>query len=157
MLGKYLQMLTESLENKFSLLEQIEEKSKAQSVMIENDASFEEIDANMDEKQELIDRIIRMDEGFQALFDKIKAELDSNRDQYKDEITKIQGLITRVMEKSTSIEAIESRNKAGMEHKFAEARKTARHQLDAASAAQNYYSVSNKLNAITPQFMDKKK
>jgi len=157
MLERYLQILSESMDKKLDILTQVETLSREQTKLIEGEGSYEDIDANMDAKNELIEQILKMDEGFQAAYDKLKAEIEANKDQYKDQIADIQGKITLVMEKSASIEAVEARNKKAMESRFASAHKDSRQKLNVAAAAQDYYRVNSKLNAITPQFMDTKK
>ena len=157
MLGRYLKILDESLDKKLALLKEIEDLSLSQSVMIEDGVAFEDIDANMDDKAALIDRINKLDEGFQAMYDNIKENLEAQKEEYEDEIELIKKKISEVMSCSTQIQAIEARNKAAMEQRFAKAHKDIRSRTVHASQVQDYYKVANRLNAITPQFMDKKK
>ena len=157
MLGRYLKILDESLDKTLALLKEIENLSLSQSVMIEDGAAFEDIDANMDDKAALIDRINKLDEGFQAMYDNIKENLEAQKEEYEDEIELIKKKISEVMSCSTQIQAIEARNKAAMEQRFAKAHKDIRSRTVHASQVQDYYKVANRLNAITPQFMDKKK
>ena len=157
MLGRYLKILDESLDKKLALLKEIEDLSLSQSVMIEDGAAFEDIDANMDDKAALIDRINKLDEGFQAMYDNITEDLEAQKEEYEDEIELIKKKISEVMSCSTQIQAIEARNKAAMEQRFAKAHKDIRSRTVHASQVQDYYKVANRLNAITPQFMDKKK
>ena len=157
MLGRYLKILDESLDKKLALLKEIEDLSLSQSVMIEDGAAFEDIDANMDDKAALIDRVNKLDEGFQAMYDNIKENLEAQKEEYEDEIELIKKKISEVMSCSTQIQAIEARNKAAMEQRFAKAHKDIRSRTVHASQVQDYYKVANRLNAITPQFMDKKK
>lgn len=156
MLKKYLQILDESLDKKIDILTQIEKLSREQADLI-NDGTFEEIDINMDSKTELIEQINRMDDGFSAMYDNIKTELEKNKSEFADEIAVLKKKITSVMEKSTSIEAVEARNKAAMEKRFAIEHKSNSEKINKASAAMDYYNVANKLNVITPQFLDSKK
>ena len=157
MLKKYLQILDESLDKKLEILTQIEKLSRDQAEMITSEAPFEEIDANMDSKAELIDQINRMDVGFTAMYDNMKVELEKDKDMYKDEIEGLKKKITSVMEKSTTIEAVEARNKTAMEKRFAIEHKSNSDKITKASAALDYYNVANRLNVVTPQFLDSKK
>lgn len=157
MLKKYLQILDESLDKKIEILTAIEAKSKEQAELIEHEASFEDIDANMDAKAELIEQVMKLDEGFDAMYKNIKENLEAQKAECKDQIAGIQEKIKAVMAKSTSIEAIEARNKAAMEKRFAVAHKDNKQRMTSADAVRDYYKVANKLNAITPQFMDQKK
>lgn len=157
MLKKYLQILDESLDKKIQILTDVENLSKEQNTLIENESSYEDIDANMDKKADLIDEINKMDDGFQAMYDNIKTELGKNPNAYKSEIASLQDKIKIVMEKSTSIEALEARNKKAMEGYFTSSHKDNRQRLTHVAAVQDYYKSANKLNAIVPQFMDQKK
>ena len=157
MLGRYLKILDESLDKKLALLKEIEDLSRVQSAMIEEEATFEDIDANMDDKAAIIEKINKLDEGFQALYDNIKDNLEAQKKEFKDEIETIKTKISEVMSCSTRIQAIEARNKAAMEQRFAKAHKDIINRTVHASQVQDYYKVANRLNAITPQFMDKKK
>jgi len=157
MLDKYLKILSESLDKKAEMLTEIERLSREQSDLIKDMAELEDIDANMDAKDALITDLLKLDEGFEALYENIRTELNASKDEHKEQIAQIQGKITRVMELSTSIEAVEARNKAEMEKRFSYERKNIQDQRKVSTAAYDYYKVSNKLNAVTPQFMDKKK
>ena len=68
-LGVLLQILEESLTSKSQILSRIEEKSKEQGIMAANpDVTLEELDANMDEKAALIEKLTKLDNGFEALY-----------------------------------------------------------------------------------------
>lgn len=156
MLANYLLILKESLEKKLSILQDIEFKSKEQAQMIKDELPFEDMDKNMDDKESLIDELERLDEGFDSLYSKIKAELADNKDQFKEEIKIIQGLISKVMETSASIEVIESRNKTAMTNRFVNEKKDLSDKRAISSTAYDYYKTANKLQAVGPQFLDSK-
>ena len=108
------------------------------------------------QKAELVDQLNAMDEGFQLVYDNVKAELDKNREGYSAEIKSLQGRITQIMEKSSHLMAEEKRNKDRITAKFAQRRReigsVKKNQQDAA----NYYKTMNKVTS-EPVFMDKKK
>ena len=158
MIANYLQILQDSLVKKLNILMQIEAKSLEQADMLKlSNVSMEAIDANMDAKAKLIEQALALDEGFEHLYARIKAELVPQKEQYKQQITEIQKLIAKVTEKSTSIQAIESRNKAEMEIYFSRQRKGLQSKRNAMSVASNYYQNMNKVKYVAPQFMDRKK
>lgn len=157
MLSNYLQILSESLDKKANILGKIESLSNEQSALIADNASLEEIDANMDKKAELINELTLLDEGFESLYNKIKAEIEDKKEEHADAIKNIQSLIAKVMEKSTSIQAIEARNKVAMEKRFAAEKKELSQRSVVSSVAYDYYKTSNKLQAVPPQFLDSKK
>lgn len=157
MLDRYLQILTESLEKKLDILKGIEDKCIEQSALISKSAPIEDINKNMEDKDKLITELLKLDEGFDAMYENIKSELLANKADYATQIRKIQQLIGDVMSKSANIEAAEARNKAQMDLRFARERKQLNKQHTASNAAYDYYKVTNKLTAVTPQFLDKKK
>ena len=157
MLDNYLQILNDSLVKKDAILAKIEDLSKDQAKLIEEGATFEAIDANMDEKAKLISELELLDDGFESLYDKIKAELEGHKSEYGKEIKAIQKLIGSVMDKSTSIQAVEARNKKAMEKRFADERKELSQRKVTQSVAYDYYKTTSKLQAVGPQFLDKKK
>ena len=158
MLGNYLDIMIDSLKKKSGLLDEIEQKSKAQADIIKNsDTLIADLDKNMEEKSALIEQLNSLDDGFEALYENIKDNLEAQKAQYADKIRTIQGLIEEVVGKSASIQAIEARNKADIEAHFAGERKSLREKKTVSKVAYNYYLTANKIDFTTPQFMDKKK
>ncbi len=158
MIMSYLNILQDSLIKKLDLLEQIEKKSLEQSEMIKGtNVDLELVDVNMDEKAALIDEILKLDNGFESIYEKVREQLLSNKEQFKVQIHNLQGLIAKVTEKSTSIQAIEARNKAQMDIVFATQKKEVQNRRNAMSVARDYYQNMNKVKHVSPQFLDHKK
>lgn len=157
-MSSYLQILKDSLMRKLELLTLVEEKSKQQFQMIKReDVDLEAIDLNMDEKNDLIQEILKLDDGFEHLYQRIKAELSENKENYKEEISELKVLISKVTEKSASIQAIEARNKSEMDIYFGNQKKGLQTRKNAMSVARDYYQNMNKVKHVLPQFLDSKK
>lgn len=60
---------------------------------------MEELDANMEQKDGLIQKLTALDDGFETLYERVKEQLSTNKDAYKNQIKRIQELITKVTEK----------------------------------------------------------
>lgn len=158
MIDSYLSILEDSLNKKLELLKKIESKSMEQSMMLKDrTVNPDFIDHNMDEKLKMINEVIHLDDGFESLYEKIKNELNQHKDRYQEEIKRLQDLIRKVTEKSTSIQAIEARNKSQMEIYFSNKKKEVQSKKSAMSIAKDYYQNMNKVRNVTPQFLDKKK
>ena len=158
MITSYLNILQDSLIKKIELLEQIEKKSLEQSEMIKGtNVDLELVDVNMDEKAKLIEEIFKLDNGFESIYEKVREQLLVKKEQYKVQIHNLQGLISKVTEKSTAIQAIEARNKAQMDIVFATQKKEVQNRRNAMSVARDYYQNMNKVKHVSPQFMDHKK
>ena len=158
MIMSYLNILQDSLIKKIDLLEQVEKKSLEQSEMIKgSNVDLELVDANMDEKAALIDEILKLDNGFESIYEKVREQLISNKEQFKVQIHNLQGLIAKVTEKSTAIQVIEARNKAQMDIVFSTQKREVQNRRNAMSVARDYYQNMNKVKYVSPQFMDRKK
>lgn len=158
MLNNYLNILEDSLKKKIEILERIDEVNRVQSDLLKGEqADLENFDRCVDEKDLYIKELEKLDEGFDTLYEKIKQELLGNKAQYADQIKRLQKLITEITDRSVSIQAQESRNKALVEKYFAEQRKELGQIRKSSKAAYGYYQNMSKSNTAPPQFMDKKK
>ena len=111
----------------------------------------------MDKKAGLIEKLSELDEGFDMLFERVKAELDSNREQYKEQIHHMQGLIREITDRSVQIQATEARNKEKAKKQFSGIRSKIREVKQSGKAVSTYYQNMMKMNAAEPQFWDSKK
>ncbi len=151
-------MLEESLQKKVEILTKIEEQNEKQRDVLSDSEKVDEaaFDATVDAKGKLIDEINLLDDGFQSLFDRVKEEIGDHKEQYTDQIRRMQKLIEEITGKSASIEASEHRNKSLAEKYFSTARDNMNKSRNSSSAAFNYYQTMNNFKNIPPQFMDKK-
>ena len=82
--------------------------------------------------------------------------MGTNKDAYKNQIKRIQELITKVTEKSVSIQAKESRNKKLVEEYFSKKKHEIRQGRQASKTVLNYYKSMSDTSAISSQIMDQK-
>ena len=158
MTENYLQIMTESLEKKLEVLDQIYEINKRQlEISTKRPFDMEEYDAVMDEKGELIDELNRLDDGFTSTYELVKEEVQANPDKYREKIMRMQELVRDAVAKGVSVEAQEQRNKASMEVAVTSRRQEIRARKMSANAASTYYSAVSRLNNVYPQLMDHKK
>ena len=100
MIENYLGILEESLEKKVLVLDEIEDYTAKQERLLKQEkVSMEELDANMEQKDGLIQKLTALDDGFETLYERVKEQLSTNKDAYKNQIKRIQELITKVTEK----------------------------------------------------------
>ena len=154
---EYIAILIQSLEKKRELLDKIIAKNKEQKYLFEDEGSDpDRLEENMREKSEFIDQLNELDEGFQQIYDRVKMTLQGNKDSYKEEIRTMQGLITEITEKSTTVQAQEQRNRALAEKRFANVKKGIRKARTSNQAASRYYKSMANLNVVDSQFLDEK-
>lgn len=158
MMNNYLKILEESLEKKIGILDKLQVLSDEQAAILNSDSmSLEEFDARVDAKDVLITELSKLDEGFDVLYENIKAELNGNKDKYAGQIQTLQRLIQQIMDKSVSIQAQESRNKDMVSSYFKKEKKSLAEGRRTSKAAYDYYKNMNSPAAVAPQFMDQKK
>ncbi len=152
----YLNMLKDSLIKKERILIDLQAKSDEQAEVIKaSEVNWDDFTRLVEEKGELVEKLLKLDEGFETLYERIKEILPNNKEKYKDNIQEIQILIKSVTEKSAKLEATEYRNKAAIEVAFANTRKEIRQSKLGQKAAADYYNKMNKINNIDPQMLDK--
>lgn len=157
MVSKYMDMLVDCLEKKNQILDNLIVLNKKQTALIQDEEfSLSEFDKCVEEKGILIDNILKLDSGFEGLYNKVGKTVADNPYAYKEQLARMQKLITEVTEKSVSIQAEEERNKAMIEKRFSRERNRIKSGRSQSKVAMDYYNSMNKLNHVDSQFWDKK-
>lgn len=160
-IDNYVEIMLESLKKKAVILDRIIRKNEAQTECL-TDKSFDNVDWDrfniiVTEKEAEIERINEMDEGFQALYDRVGEQLGNSKDKFKDEIKEMQNLITELESKSVTIRVGEDKNRAMIE-KILSGRKTEiRKARTSLKVATNYYKTMQKSFDDGLNSVDKKK
>ena len=156
MLNSYLSILEESLEKKLAALKHIEEINSVQTQTLKREElDMEAFDRTVDEKDIYVEELNKLDEGSEVLYDRVKEELLVDKSKYAVQIRRMQELISEITDKSVSIQAEESRNKALLESYFARQRQDLGKVRKSSKAAYGYYqNMNNKTDSF---FLDKKK
>ena len=90
------------------------------------------------------------------MYNKVGKTVADNPSAYKEQLSKMQKLITEVTEKSVSIQAEEERNKALIESRFNREKNRIKSGRSSSKVAMDYYNSMNKLHHVDSQFWDKK-
>lgn len=140
MIQNYLHIMEESLQKKDALLDKITDVCERQEVLLKEDSfSLEEFDKLMETKGKLAEELSRLDDGFESLYAKVREQLQGDRQQYRNEIRHMQALIRSITDKSNHIQAMEERNRQGMEMQLQRERTRLQKNRQASAAAYNYY------------------
>ena len=152
-----LNVLVESLDMKINVLRDIETYNKLQQEAFEKqEVDMDPFDDAIEKKEELIQRLEKLDDGFEILYAKLADEINANRDKYASQIKNIQAKISVITDLSVSIQASEARNKKLIEQYFARERNTVKNGRVGSRAAFDYYKNMSGMNVADPQFMDSK-
>lgn len=150
-----LTILSESLDKKLQVLNEIQEYNRKQEQsFLGETANFEDFDAALEEKDRLIEQLNKLDEGFEIVYEKLANELSGNREKYKVQIRELQDKIRQVTEMGVTIQAQEQRNKKLVEQYFAKERNNIRQERKNSKAAYDYYKRMSGGAYTDPQFMD---
>lgn len=152
-----LSILSESLDEKIKVLTEIQEYNLRQEQAFKNDqADISAFDEAVEEKGRLIERLVRLDEGFEILYAKLAEQLKDNREQYASQIRELQEKISKVTEMGVTIQAQEARNKKLVEDYFAKAKNVVRQNRQSSKVAYDYYKNMRGAGLAPAHFMDSK-
>lgn len=153
----YIQMLIDILKRKSEVFGRLVDLTEQQEIMI----GFEDFDEDkfsdtISKKDELINILNQLDNGFEQLYERVKDELISKKDIYRSEITIMQELITKLTDISVILQAMEKRNKLKLEAIFSNKRRAIKSsRVNGQMAASYYKSMANQIDKSI--FYDKKK
>lgn len=153
-----LTILSESLDRKLEVLQKIQEYNQRQEeIFSAENVDISQFDAAVEEKQRLIDEVVRLDDGFEILYEKLAKELEGNRQRYAAQIRELQAKVTKVTELSVSVQAQEARNKKLIESYFTRERTRIGQRRKSAKSAFDYYKSMSGAGYVPPQMYDSKK
>ncbi len=136
----YVNMMVDVLKRKERILTDLLKMTREQEELLKQEEMdqerFHEI---LDEKGELIEELNEIDEGFDALFQKVEQEIRMHREQYRDHIAEMQKRIGVVSELGIQIQALESQNSEHLKVYLAAQRKRIRDFHVNQKTASNYY------------------
>ncbi|WOO35148.1 hypothetical protein R2R35_15235 [Anaerocolumna sp. AGMB13020] len=155
----YLNVLIDTLRKKEELLNTLIELTKEQeSILAESPFSMDSFDLVMNHKDEAINQLNQVENGFELIYQRVEKELPAKKDQIKTEILEIQKLIRNVTDKSMVIQALESKNKERLIMQLAGRRQEIRSFKATNHAADRYHqNMANQHQEGQSYFLDKKK
>lgn len=152
----YLRMMADILKKKETHLEELLKLTKEQEFLLkEEELDDEAFNRTIENKDVHIKKVQEFDSGFQAIYNRIEEELKQHRAEMKDDIQKLQQLITRVTELGVSLQALEQKNKASMEARLQERKKGIKQFKVSRQTANHYYK--SMVDVQQGTFMDEKK
>ncbi|MCQ2536665.1 MAG: hypothetical protein MJ110_06830 [Lachnospiraceae bacterium] len=154
---RYLSVLQDSLRQKNELLTELGQLCDEQeSILRDETLDADTFDGLVNQKDVLIDRIVKLDNGFEAVYDKIRDKVEIEKKLYTKEISQIQELLTKTIELTTVLQAKEKRLKNMLDRKIAGMKKEIGQARRGSRAAYDYYkSMSGYGGTIPSQFTEK--
>ena len=154
----YIEIMIDSLKKKEAILDDILKMNEHQrQVLKDPNLTPDDFESVVDDKAKCIEELEKLDAGFEAVFSKMRTELNGNREKYADEIKTMQDLIRSVTAKANDIRTSEMRNKEEALKKFAAVKTQVREVRTGHKIASEYYRNMLKLNFVDSQFLDNKR
>lgn len=153
----YLRMMSDILRKKEQHLQELLNLTKQQEHLLKDkefsEAAFSEL---MDKKEIHIKKVLEFDSGFQAIYNRIEEELKQHRQDYREQVEELQTMITRVTELGVAIQALEQKNKTGMEAYLSERKHGIKQFKVSRQTADRYYKNMVGMKQGASYFMDEK-
>lgn len=150
-------MMAESLKKKTKLLSSIIGlNNKLEELAMQPEMDMDAFRNLLDEKDECAAQITQLDNGFEALFEKVRGELQGRKEQFREQILAMQQLIKVITDQIVLIQKAEEKNRTLIEGQFSRMKKSVREAKKGMDVAQNYYKSMSKMQVVDAQFMDKK-
>ena len=155
----YLQLLEESLVKKIKVLDSIEEFDLKQKEALSSEdetPDFDKFDSYIEEKEKLINELNSLDDGFEALYERVADTLKGDVADNASRIRKLQSLIREITDKSVEIRKQEAENKALIEKYFHNARGDIGRGRNSLNAAYSYFQTQRGVSGPESYFVDSK-
>lgn len=152
------QILLQSLEKKSKLLDQmIQQNSMQEGILKQEEFDMDAFDAAINKQSSYVEELDKLDQGFEAVYDRLRDELVNNKEQYRTEIKQMQEQIQQITDKIVTLNAGNMRNKMLAENQFKKKKHEIGNGVSKNRAARNYYNNMNNLNYVSSYFYDNKK
>lgn len=157
-MSSYLDIMEESLKKKLAVLDRIALASDGQGELLkEEKPDMEQFDRFAAQKEECIAQLEKLDEGFQTLYDRVKDELNGNKQRHARQIKSMQTMIAEITDKSVAIQAQEARNRDAVAAYFRREKQALGKSRINSKVAYGYYQSMDKAISEHASIMDMKK
>ena len=156
--GIYINILSQTLQKKNSILDELLLLDKKQQQLAKEDiANVDEFQGLLDQKGVLLEELEQLDNGFELSYARVKDGFSIYKDKYQKIIISMQENIIAISKKVMEIQRLEIQNRDSLQIRFSDTRKKIKDYNVSSKSISNYYkNMSNAFNGEA-QFMDKKK
>lgn len=140
----YVGMLLQTLQKQEETLREVLTVTKAQSKLADSDIFDEDrFQDTLNQKEILISRLNSLDDGFASVYGRVRNVIMQEKDNYRDEIRRMQELIKSCTDLGVEIKVLEERNRDKLAKCFSQKHKTYGARLTAATVASKYHQTMN--------------
>ncbi len=131
--------------------------AEQEKILKQEEFDEESFNSIIKQKDGIIKKLEELDNGFQAVYNRVAKELTANKEAYKEQILKMQGLISSVTDLGVKLTALEEKNRASLELLFQGRKNNIRQFKIGKQAADKYYKNMIGLTSEKSYFMDHEK
>lgn len=155
----YINILIDTLKHKVEILDALTKATSRQEELLSADElDLEAFSKTIEVKDTLLKELEKLDTGFMDIYRKVSETIRADKELYETEITYMQQLVRRVTDYSTSLTAMEERNKVSLSiHLTKSKQKIKEFKVSSRTAAAYYKNMSGKHQSENSYFYDKKK
>ena len=155
----YLNIMVDSLKKKEILLNDLKIISLNQAhILEEEEFDADEFDETINQKQKKIDELLKLDEGFMDMYEKVKDSLINDGKDYALEIEQAKALIKKQTDMSIELQALEEKNRLKLSVHLAKGHQKGKDfRISSRTAAAYYKNMSNRHQDGDSYFLDSKK
>lgn len=155
---RYVGILLDTLEKKQGVLREILLLTQEQeTVCKQSEYDEERMSELMNKKEVQIAKLNELDEGFGRVYSRVRLEVRDHKDDYKEEILKMQEYIRSCTDLGNGIMVLEDRNRSRIEQIFMGKRNEYKLSRAKTAVASNYLKTMNNTKIMSAYFVDQKK
>lgn len=151
-------IIKECLEKKERILNNLMEMTRQQEEYLSGSGfDMDVFNQMIDVKDEMIDELNTVDDGFEATYERIGSYLKENQELHTLDIRDIQNRVREITRLSVSLQALEERNRAALEKALASKNKEIHSFRKGSEMVNNYYQAMSGYGIATQSTLDQKK
>ena len=155
----YISILIDSLKKKIEILERLKDDTMKQEELLSRDElDFDAFNKTIESKDKSLARLNELDDGFLEVYEKVAPLLKKDKESYENEITYMKELVRRVTDYSTTLTALEERNKVKLSIHLNRGKQRIKDYKQSSKTVAAYYkNIANKRTPEGSTFYDRKK
>ncbi len=155
----YIGILIESLLEKLQVLDEVMACDREQMAIVRSEKpDLEALDRTIQRTGELAEKIERLNNGFESIYQKTRDELLNHKEEHRAEILRLQELVRQVTEKSVKVQTEQARNKNEVTGFLQGKRRELANRKKSVRAMNQYSNTMRKINRMESSvFLDSKK
>ncbi|MDF2544798.1 MAG: hypothetical protein K0S47_4516 [Herbinix sp.] len=153
----YFILLKDTLKKKIGVLEELLKYTLVQEKIIDNgDIENEEFFTSISEKEQQLNILLQLDDGFEQIYQRIKDSLLNYPKYFEAEVKELKDLITVITDLNIKLQALEKRNKTKMDNVLMKKRLEIKNFKANNQMVSNYYKNMANQHQDQSYFLDKK-